>query len=263
MPSVRPLIVAGAVIAGLDSISSADLLASERVDASYALRWSGIEVARFDVLLTANAVDYRIGYAARTTGLVGTLFPFTSEGASEGQMADPGPVPVRYAGASERRAGRSAWSVVFGPDGATAEVDVTTPEDEERDPVPTHLQKAPDPLALALRATRAAGPGARFQDTSFDGKRAVTFELACEPAETPVEPERRPAGLAVDRLLSCTLDGKVAAGQSRRWGSGRDDDGRPAEVLLSPGIVPGRYWPVRVEAETRFGAVVAEMVALR
>ena len=185
MPSPRALILSGTLMAWLSPSPGADLLASEQVDASYALRWSGLEVARFDVSLTANAVDYRIGYAARTTGVVGALFPFTSAGASEGQMADPGPVPERYAGESERRAGRSAWTVIFGSDGEIAEVEVTTPEDEERDPVPTHLQKAPDPLALALRATQAAGPGARFQDTSFDGKRAVTFELACEPAEAP------------------------------------------------------------------------------
>jgi len=263
MPPARALITRSSLIAILAASPASVPLASERVEASYALHWGGFEVARFDVSLTADPTDYRIAYAARTTGLVGTLFPFTSAGASEGRMADPGPVPERYAGASERRAGRSAWTVIFEPDGGIAHLEITTPEDEEREPVPANLRKAPDPLSLALRATRAAAPGARVRDTTFDGKRAVIFELACAPAEDPLRPEATLAGLAIDRLLSCTLDGELAGGQSRRFGSGRDTERRPAEVLLSSEIVPGRYWPVRVEAETRFGAVVAELTALR
>lgn len=262
MPAPRALICCSTLMIVVTGLMGSAGRASERVDATYALWWGGLEIAQFEIALTADAADYRIAYAARTTGLVGVLFPFDSAGASEGQMADPGPMPERFTGESERRAGRSSWAVAFHPDGEVARVDVTTAEDEQRDPVPLPLRNAPDPLVLALRATQAAAPGVRFEDTSFDGKRAVRFELACDDTETPV-PIGDVPGLEISGLLSCTLDGEVAAGQSRRWQSGRDPDRKPAEVLLSNDVVPGRYWPVRVEAETRYGRVIAQMTELR
>ena len=185
------------------------------------------------------------------------LFPFTSTGASQGSLADPGPIPVRYFVESRWRDGTSSWAVDFGPLGKVERIDLTTSVDEERDPVPTALQKAPDPLALALGATRTAAPGARLEKVSFDGKRAVRFELVCADAEHVFAPDD-PA-VPIHSALDCTVDGELIAGASRRWQSGRDTDRRPAHVLFSREIVPGQYWPVRVEAETRFGMVVVRL----
>ena len=230
---------------------------AERIDATYELTWSGIEIGRFETRLTVDESNYRLAYAARTTGFLRWLFPFTSTGASEGGIADPGPVPARYVVESRRRDGRSIWAVHFGPQGKVEQIDLTTPVDEERDPVPMALQKAPDPLALALAASRAATPGARLEEVSFDGKRAVRFELACAEAEQAFAPDD-PA-VPVQSALDCAVDGELVAGASRRWQRGRDTDRRPARVLLSREILPGRYWPVRVEAETRFGMVVVRL----
>ena len=234
-------------------------VAAEPVDAAYELTWGGIEVGRFDTRLTMDGESYRLAYTARTTGFLGWLYPFTSTGASEGSIADPGPVPARYMVESHRRGDRNTWAVAFDPRGAVVRVDLTTPVDEERDPVPVALQKAPDPLALALEASRAAAPGARLEGVSFDGKRAIRFELACADAERAFAPDD-PA-LPIRSALDCTLDGELVAGASRRWRDRRndDDDRAPARVLLSREIVPGRYWPVRVEAETRFGMVVVRL----
>lgn len=232
-------------------------VAAERIDAAYELTWSGIEIGRFETWLTADESNYRLAYAARTTGFLGWLFPFTSAGTSEGRLADPGPVPVRYVVESQWRDGTSTSAVDFGPLGKVERIDLTTPVDEERDPVPAALQKAPDPLALALGATRIAAPGARLEKVSFDGKRAVRFELICADAEHALAPDD-PA-VPIHSALDCTVDGELIAGASRRWQSGRDTDRRPARVLLSREIVPGRYWPVRVEAETRFGMVVIRL----
>jgi hypothetical protein len=234
---------------------------AERVDAAYELSWSGIEIGRFETRLTADESSYRLAYAARTTGFLAWLFPFTSAGASEGFIADPGPVPARYVVESQRRDGTSTWTVAFDPQGEVERVDLTTPLDEEREVVPTALQKAPDPLALALRASRAAAPGARLEEVSFDGKRAVRFELACAAAEQAFAPDD-PA-VPIRRALDCTLDGELLAGASRRWQRGPEPDRPPARVLLSREIVPGRYWPVRVEAETRFGMVVVRLTRYR
>ena len=71
------------------------------------------------------------------------------------------------------------------------------------------------------------------------------------------------ASLALERALACTLDGETLAGRSRRWESARNRTRTPARVLLSSEIVEGYYWPVRVEAETRFGRVVARLIERR
>ncbi|HEX6144867.1 MAG TPA: DUF3108 domain-containing protein [Geminicoccaceae bacterium] len=231
--------------------------AAERLEATYELLWGGLEIGRFETRLRADEATYRLAYGARTTSFLAWLFPFTALGASEGVIGDPGPVPTRYRGESRRRAGRSTWTVEFGPDGDAIRIEVKVPEDEQRDPVPPALQAAPDPLALALRATRAAAPGARFEEVSFDGKRAVRVELVCAEREHPVALEFEAVSIA--QALACSVDGEVAAGASRRWQSARDADRAPATVLLSREIVPGRYWPVRAEAETRFGRVIARL----
>jgi hypothetical protein len=236
-------------------LAPAAAVPAERIDAAYELTWNGIEVGRFETWLTADESNYRLAYAARTTGFLGWLFPFTSTGASQGSVA--GPIPVRYFVESRSRDGTSTWAVDFGPLGKVERIDLTTSVDEERDPVPPALQKAPDPLALALGATRTAAPGARLGKVSFDGKRAVRFELACADAEH-VFAQDDPA-VPIQSALDCKVDGELIAGGSRRWQSGPDTDRRPTRVLLSRGIVPGRYWPVRVEAETRFGMVVVRL----
>lgn len=234
--------------------------ASERLEAAYELLWGGLEVGRFEARLRADDATYRLAYGIRSTSFLAWLFPFTALGASEGVIGEPGPVPTRFTGESRRRAGLSTWTVEFGPDGDAVRVEVRVPEDEQRDPVPPALQAAPDPLALALRATRAAAPGARFEEVSFDGKRAVRVELVCAEREHPVALEFDAVSIA--RALACSVDGEVAAGASRRWQSARDADRAPATILLSREIVPGRYWPVRAEAETRFGRVIARLTRL-
>jgi hypothetical protein len=181
---------------------------AERIDAAYELTWSGIEIGRFETWLTADESNYRLAYAARTTGLLGWLFPFTSAGASKGSLANPGPVPARYVVESQWRDGTSTSAVDFGPLGKVERIDMTTPVDEERDPVPKALQKAPDPLALALRATRTVAPGARLEGVSFDGKGAVRFDLACAAAERAFAPEARAI------VVSCGCSGSQARGAS-------------------------------------------------
>jgi hypothetical protein len=131
--------------------------------------------------------------------------------------------------------------------------------------VPAALQIAPDPLALALGAIGAAAPGARLTGASFDGKRVLRLEGAC--AEELVALAEAPPGAAAaaDReTLACSIDGEVAAGASRRWKgrSMRDDDRRPVAVWLGRGILEDAFWPVRVEAPTRYGTVTVRLVSL-
>ena len=242
---------------------SASQAEAERFVADYEIAWEGLHIGGFDTELVADPERYRITYSARTEGLLGWLFPFVSGGFSEGRRADRQTIAEHYQGGSEYRDETHSWAVTFDTDGQAAEILVPAEDLAERDPVPEALRIAPDPLALALGAIGQAEPGLRLEGTSFDGKRALRFELACADALTPVTDVPAGAAAAANREeLVCTVGGKLVAGSSERWRQRNQDNEQrePATVWLRRGLVEGGFWPVRVEATTRFGAVTVELV---
>jgi hypothetical protein len=237
---------------------------ADRLFAGYEIEWQGLPIGAFETELSTEGDSYRVSYRARTTGLLGWLFPFTSEGSSEGTRAMRA-MPAQYQGESRWRDDRHFWSVRFDGDGRVTQVELPEEDRLEREPVPASLQVAPDPLALALRAIGVAAPGARFNGGSFDGKRALRFELACADDLVPLaDPPPGAAAAAEQGALACTVDGELAAGASRRWKgrSMRDEDREPVAVWLGRGILEDAFWPVRVEAPTRYGTVTARLVSL-
>ena len=58
--------------------------AAESMTAVYAFSWAGLDVGRLEVLLEADGGGYRASWEAGTAGLVGTLFPFSSQGMRRG-----------------------------------------------------------------------------------------------------------------------------------------------------------------------------------
>jgi Protein of unknown function (DUF3108) len=237
---------------------------AERLFAAYEIEWQGLPIGAFETELLTEAESYQVSYRARTTGFLGWLWPFSSEGSSQGSLAALQPKPQYYRVTSRRRDENDRWAVRFGADGRAVQVQVAAEELAEREPVPAALQVAPDPLALALGAIGAAAPGAKLTGASFDGKRVLRLEGAC--AEELVALAEAPPGAAAaaEQGLACSVDGEVAAGASRRWKgrSMRDDDRRPIAVWLGRGILEDAFWPVRVEAPTRYGTVTVRLVSL-
>jgi uncharacterized protein DUF3108 len=250
------------VLAVLPGAARAD---AARLFAGYEIEWQGLSIGAFETELLTEAKTYRVSYRARTTGFLGWLWPFTSEGSSEGSLAALQPVPEYYEVTSRRRDESDRWAVRFGADGRAIEVEMPLEERLEREPVPPALQVAPDPLALALAAIGSAAPGAKLTGASFDGKRALRLEGAC--AEELVALAEAPPGAAAAAErngLACRVDGELAAGASRRWQgrSMRDEDRRPVAVWLGRGILEDAFWPVRLEAPTRYGTVTIRLVSL-
>ena len=246
LTGVRVLLLASAPVAA----------SAESLTAVYAFSWSGVDVGAFDAEIEVDGGTYRASWQGRTTGFVGTLFPFTSRGASEGRREEGRFAPRRYEGSSEWREGKSAWRVAFGPDGRATSVDVPDADRDEREPVPVGLQVGPDPASLALVAIAAAEPGLRLSAGSFDGRRAIGFSLEC-------------GGLAPDPSgngseLACNVSGRLLAGASRRWRerNPNDEEREPVRVWLRQGVHGGGFWPVRIEAPTRFGLVTARLVSV-
>jgi hypothetical protein len=250
------------VLAALPGISQAQ---AERLVAGYEIEWQGLPIGAFETEVLTDADRYRITYRARTTGFLGWLWPFSSEGSSEGSLAAMQPMPEYYQVFSRRPDEDDRWAVRFGADGRAVHVDVPIEELVEREPVPAELRVAPDPLALAFAAIDAAAPGAKLAGTSFDGKRALRLEGAC--AEDLVALADAPLGAAAaaePEALACTVDGELAAGASRRWQGRtlRDDNREPVAVWLGRGILEDGFWPLRVEAPTRYGIVTIRLVSL-
>jgi hypothetical protein len=252
--ATRALATLAAVVLALGTIP----VAAETLTATYAVTWRGLEVGTFDAEVAADDDGYRAAWQGRTTGLVGTLFPFATMGASEGARGRGGAfLPREHTGRSRWRDGDRAWRVVFGGDGRATEVEAAADELAEREPVPADLRVGPDPAALALTAIAAAKPGARMIGSSFDGKRAVRFALTCGDAESgqgAVEPPE----------IACTVEGELLAGASRRWRE-RSPDAReagPVRVRLRQGVSGQGYWPVSAQAASRFGTVEVRLVRL-
>ena len=221
--------------------------------AVYVFSWAGMDVGELRAEVVETGEGYRTVWSGRTTGLIGTLFPFTSSGAAQGRRAGARYLPDAYDGQSRWRDGGGAWRVEFGQDGRASAVQVPPADLVDREPVPAALRQGPDPASLALMAIAAAGPGARLAAVSFDGKRAVGFDLAC--AATIV---------ATDGELACSVESRLLAGASRQWRERQPepDQRLPVRVWLRPSVAVDEFWPVRVEAPSRFGTIAARLTSL-
>jgi hypothetical protein len=233
---------------------------AETLVAEYRVTWAGLEIGRFEAEVRSDADNYRASYQARTTGFLDWLVGFASEGSSEGRWAGGALRPRQHEGQSRWRDRSTEWWVRFEPDGRAAEVRLPPAERADREPVPPALQVAPDPLALLLQAIAAAEPAVERVRTSFDGRRALRFRLACADESLPAA--FAAGGPAQPPALRCTVSGELLAGASKRWRNrgGSSDARRSVDVRLARGIVAGGFWPVAIEAPSRYGTVAAHLV---
>lgn len=238
----------------LSLLLAPQLAAAEPVRATYELSWNGIEVATAESELSRDPGGYKLVWRGETSGFLGLVYPFTSEAMSEGIRHGGGLTPVLHTGQSLRQEETNAWTVTFDASGRAVRVEI--PEDDrlERDPVPAELQVGPDPLSLALLALDRVGPGVRQTGTAFDGRRVIRLDAACADAPEPLAD--------IGPALLCTVEGELVAGASRRWRE-RDqprEERPPARVWLTRGELTDGWWPVLVEATTRWGTVTARLI---
>ena len=123
-----------------------------------------------------------------------------------------------------------------------AEIQLSQAELADREPVPAAMQVGPDPATLALMAIAAARPGAGLKAASFDGKRAIGFELTCAAATAGGE-------------LPCSVETRLLAGASRRWRERQPqpDERPPVQVWLQHRTDADGFWPARLEVPSPFG----------
>lgn len=228
--------------------------AAEPLRATYELSWNGLEVAVAQSELSRQETGYRLVWRGETSGFLGLVYPFASEAISEGVRTPDGLAPVLHAGQSQRRDEATAWTVGFDAAGKAVRVDIPLEDRAEREPVPAELQVGPDPLSLALLALDRVGPGVRQAGTAFDGRRVVRLAAICADAPEPLD--------EVGQALLCTVEGELVAGASRRWRDREQprEERPPTRVWLIRGGIAEGWWPVRIEAATRWGVVTARLV---
>jgi len=230
------------------------------LEADYVVRWSGIEVGRFTTELRRAAERYHLAYRARTSGPLRWLAGLESEGWAVGRLLDGGVRPEHFRGASSWRDGAGFWRVSFAADGRATEVEVDAATRADREPVPEPLRRGPDPMSLMLAAMQRAAAGERSIARSFDGRRAMRYELACAAEPSPIRAVA--LGQAAREALACTVEAELVAGRSARWSRDADQAPRerqPVRLWLVSGLGGMPHWPVRLEAESRWGAVTVEL----
>lgn len=230
------------------------------LEADYVVRWRGIEVGRFTTELRRSGERYHLAYRARTSGPLRWLVGLESDGWAIGHLVDGGVQPEHFRGASSWRDGAGSWRVSFAEDGRVTEVEVDEATRADREPVPEALHRGPDPLSLVLAAMQRAAAGEAFEGRSFDGRRAMRYRLACAAEPSPIRPVA--LGPAAREALGCTIEGELVAGRSKRWSREPDQEPRdrePVRLWLVPELGGMPHWPVRIEAESRWGTVSVEL----
>jgi len=234
--------------------------AARTLQAGYVVRWGGIEIGRFDTELRRTGAEYHLGYHARTSGPLGWVVDFSSTGWSAGRLDADTAAPRHFRGQSRWRDGEGFWRVSFGADGRVTELELDDATRADREPVPDAIQQGPDPLALMLQAMLEASAGERVEGRSFDGRRAMRYELACAAEPSPVQPVA--LGAETYQALLCEADGALLAGRSKRWSDRAEQQGRersPVRIWLVPAVGGLPHWPVRIEADSRYGTVSVEL----
>jgi hypothetical protein len=234
--------------------------AAQTLQAGYVVRWGGIEIGRFDTELRRTGAEYHLGYHARTSGPLNWVVDFSSTGWSAGRLDTEGVAPRHFRGQSRWRDGEGFWRVSFGADGGVTELELDEATRADREPVPEPLRQGPDPLTLMLQAMLEATAGDRVEGRSFDGRRAMGYELTCALEPSLIQPVA--LGPETYQALLCEADGALLAGRSKRWSDRAEEQGQertPARIWLVPGVGGWPHWPVRIEADSRYGTVAVEL----
>ena len=248
------------VLASIAVAAPTAAAASEPLSASYTARWSGIEIGRFSTELRRTGERYHLTYRARTSGPLRWVADFSSDGWATGRLANGRAESEHFRGQSRWRDGEGFWRVDFAADGRATEVAIDEATRADREPVPEHLRRGPDPLSLMLDAMGRAAAGQRVQGQSFDGRRAMRYTMACAAERSPIRPAA--LGTMPREALVCTADGELLAGRSARWSDRAQEhagDRTPPRIWLVPEVGGMPHWPVRIEAESRWGTVTIEL----
>lgn len=262
MTPLRAALLTAALAA--TSANAAAAAQSERLKLSYALYVGGLSALDGAVELTSRPGGYEVNLAAETKGLIGWLTEWRTRSVSRGAWRGG-------EAATQEHESQNLWrgqtrSVSLRYDAARAASVTAVPDTaaDDRDPIPPEMLRATlDPLSgfLVVMEALRRGEGCGRTIAAFDGRRWFDMRFR------DLGPETLPPGgySSFDgKARRCAVEYVAIAGYKRSpernmfW---RNSAGErpPVQVWfaeVAPGAPPA---PVRMEAETPFGAVVAHL----
>ncbi len=229
----------------------------ETLDFTFATYAAGLNVVNFTGHLSADAREYRLELAYRTSGLFGAMIHSDMDTRVNGIWTDNSVEPLQFYSWGDIR-GRARRTLINYADGVPDVRDLQPPNEEEREPVPVAEQRnTVDTLsAIALLMRHVADTGrCEGNVQTFDGRRLARISVVTAGEETLT---RSHGSDFSGPALRCDFTGQQLAGFRR------DDD--PKEVRQPhhgsawfahevPGAMPV---PVRISFRTQwFGDAVA------
>ncbi len=213
-----------------------------------------------DTNVALRPESYAAEFEVRTDGSLAWFMEWKLRSKVQGETRPDGLRPAAFRSESNWK-GKERWvHVKYGADGNPLVEAVPPPDEDDRERVPDDLRVGTvDPLSAGLNLVHMLTEGGRCDGTVsiFDGRRR--FDAASEdegPTEIPAS-EIAPYG---GEAIACRLSVVPVKGF---W---RDQRYRvkPQDVMvyLRPALPGTPLVPVRVEANTRFGAIRVHLVSV-
>ncbi|MDZ7712419.1 MAG: DUF3108 domain-containing protein [Rhodovibrio sp.] len=225
------------------------------VGLAYKLYVGGLNALTFDTRVALEDGRYDIRLQARTSGWIGSLWPFVLEGRADGRRAPSGALqPARFAtanvwGDNGKRWVRMDYPAHDGPPEVTAE---PKPSKDDRAVVPAEARTGTrDPISAIYGLILGAGEACAGRHQIFDGRRR--YDVAAEklgPAEVPESSYAVYAGEAT----KCRITIEKVTGFWEKYESKRryPDTVDVWLARVSEDLPP---LPVRIETDTLVGAL--------
>jgi hypothetical protein len=240
-------------------------VAAGPVRLGYTVYAGGFEVLQASLLLDVEREDYTLEVSARTQGLLGALFNWSTNARSSGMLRDGDALPRSHRQTGSWRGGDREVSLDYdGRGGVRAVVVRPTAEEDDREPVPPELTpRTLDPLSavLSVAADVAVGRGCSDTVPVFDGRRRYDLVFQAK-GRHELAPNRY--SVFSGPAFLCEVSSKVLAGNWRREGrwTSEEEKRRPVALMLAPLVEGLPPVPVRLEGESRFGDVIMHLTSV-
>ena len=224
----------------------------------YEVHAGGLHVFTINLEARLKPDRYALSLALQTDGALGWLIDWTMASAAHGGLAETAPDPAWFRTESNWR-GKIRWVELRYGEGAGPLVEaVPPPEEDDRPMVPDALRvDSVDPLSAGAALIYALAGRQRCDSalSVFDGRRLFTARSEdLGPRELPAS-DLAPFGGAA-RACALTVEPVTGFWRDPRYPARTQE----LTVYLRALSEAGPPLPVRIEAETRFGAIRAHLV---
>ena len=228
------------------------------VDLVYQVHAGGLHVFTIDLRAALGAEGYDMDLALRTDGSLAWLLDWKLMSEVSGRPEAAAPVPARFRTESLWRGNQRWVELSYEGTGAPLVSAEPPPEEDDRDKVPVDLRlDTVDPLSAGVALIYALGgeAGCALSLGVFDGRRRFNARSRDDGEREIAVGEISPYG-GLARACAVTVEPVTGFWRESRYEARKED----FTVFLRQVAPETPPLPVRVEAETRFGAVRIHLV---